>query len=113
MALLFQNRYNKTLWIALLYGDTARGSKFRKQGWWNVDPGQTRNIWNVDLRRVNRFACFYAEEFKGGGGATWSGLPSDGSSMSGVSPCRETGTGSAGVCLGQAVCLAGHGKRPQ
>jgi uncharacterized membrane protein len=73
MALLFQNQYNKTLWIALLYGDTACGSKFRKQGWWNVDPGQTRNIWNVDLRRVNRFACFYAEEFKGGGGATWSG----------------------------------------
>ena len=51
----------------------ACGSRFRKQGWWGVDPGQTRNIWNVNLQTVNRFASFYAQEFKGGGGATWNG----------------------------------------
>jgi len=73
MPLLFQNQYHSQIWIAFLYGDTACSSKFRKQGWWSVDPGQTRSIWNADLRTVNRFACFYAEEFKDGGGATWSG----------------------------------------
>jgi uncharacterized membrane protein len=73
MALLFENQYHGQLWVALVYGNTGCGSKFRKQGWWSVNPGQTRNIWPVDLRTVNRFASFYAEEFKGGGGATWTG----------------------------------------
>ena len=73
MGLEFQNQYHNTIWIALVYGDKACGSKFKKQGWWSVDPGQTRNIWDVNLQRVNRFASFYAQEFKGGGGATWNG----------------------------------------
>jgi uncharacterized membrane protein len=73
MALEFQNQYHGTIWIALVYGDSSCGSKFRKQGWWGVEPGQTRSLWDVDLQRVNRFASFYAEEFKGGGGATWNG----------------------------------------
>jgi hypothetical protein len=31
------------------------------------------NAWNTDLRNVNRYAAFYAEEFRDAGGATWSG----------------------------------------
>lgn len=73
MGLEFQNQYHNSIWIALVYGDKTCGSRFRKQGWWRVEPGQTRNIWDVNLQRVNRFASFYAQEFKGGGGATWDG----------------------------------------
>lgn len=73
MGLEFQNQYHGTIWIALVYGDQGCASRFRKQGWWGVDSGQTRTIWNVNLQTVNRFASFYAQEFKGGGGATWNG----------------------------------------
>ena len=73
MGLEFQNQYHNTVWVALVYGDAGCGSTFRKQGWWGVSPGQTRSIWNVNLQTVNRFASFYAQEFKGGGGATWNG----------------------------------------
>jgi uncharacterized membrane protein len=73
MGLEFRNQYHNKIWIALVYGDSGCSSSFRKQGWWGLDPGQTRSLWNVDLRRVNRFASFYAQEFKGGGGATWNG----------------------------------------
>jgi uncharacterized membrane protein len=95
MGLHFQNQYRNTVSIAFVYGDTACGSKFRKQGWWNVGPGQTFTIWNVDLRTVNRFACFYAEEFKGGGGATWSGTGNKWFSIRDVAfnQCYEDNTG--------------------
>jgi uncharacterized membrane protein len=73
MGLEFQNLYHGTISIALVYGDTNCASRFRKQGWWNISSGETRMIWNVNLQTVNRFASFYAEEFKGGGGATWNG----------------------------------------
>jgi uncharacterized membrane protein len=74
MGLEFQNVYQNKIWIALVYGDSGCGAtRFRKQGWWAVDPGQTRSIWGVNLATVNRYASFYAEEFKGGGGATWNG----------------------------------------
>lgn len=71
MALNFQNLYSKTVWIAFLYGDrNCRGTPFSKVGWWGVNSGQIFNGWNVDLRRVNRYAAFYADDFTG---ATWSG----------------------------------------
>jgi uncharacterized membrane protein len=74
MALEFQNHYRNTIWIAFVYGDNGCGpSRFRKQGWWAVNPGQTRNLWDVNLQRVNRYASFYAQEFKNSGGATWDG----------------------------------------
>jgi hypothetical protein len=66
MGLEFQNQYHNNIWIALVYGDTACGSKLRKQGWRAVDPGQTRSVWNVNLQTVNRFASFYAQEFRNG-----------------------------------------------
>ena len=68
MALEFQNHYRNTIWIAPVYGDNGCGpSRFRKQGWWAVNVGQTRNIWDVNLQQVNRFASFYAQEFKNSG----------------------------------------------
>src|SRR6476619_6421625 len=74
MALHFKNLYNDTIWIAFLYHDTGcQGVPFRKLGWWAVPSGQTFNAWNTDLRNVNRYAAFYAEEFRDSGGATWSG----------------------------------------
>jgi uncharacterized membrane protein len=66
MGLEFQNQYHNTIWIALVYGDRGCSTKFRKQGWWGIDPGQTRSIWNVNLQTVNRFASFYAQEFRNG-----------------------------------------------
>jgi uncharacterized membrane protein len=77
MALYFQNRFSDTVWIAFLYNNPGCGANggvpWRKLGWWRVDPGQTFNAWNTDLRTVNRYVAWYAEEFRDGGGATWSG----------------------------------------
>lgn len=75
MALKFQNVYRNTIWVALLWGDNGCGPthKFRKQGWWSVNPGQTSILWNVNLQTVNRYAAFYAQEFRNSGGATWDG----------------------------------------
>ena len=74
MPLYFTNQYVNTIWIAFLYFDGGcGGTPFRKQGWWQVDPGATFNAWNTDLRTVNRHAAFYAEEYKDAGGSTWSG----------------------------------------
>jgi uncharacterized membrane protein len=71
VALNFLNQYNKPIWLAFDYGDRACGGPhpFRKQGWWAIQPGQTLNLWNVQLYDVNRFAQFYAES----GSATWGG----------------------------------------
>jgi hypothetical protein len=58
MALNFVNHNQNTIWIALVYGDTGCGpNQFRKQGWWSIPPGQTLNIWDVDLQTVNRHAA--------------------------------------------------------
>lgn len=77
MALYFQNKFAETVWISFLYNDpecgAMGGTPWRKMGWWRVDPGQTLNAWNTDLRTVNRYVAWYAEEFKDSGGATWSG----------------------------------------
>ena len=83
MALLFVNNFPAAVWIALVYGDTGCGGQpFRKRGWYQVNPGQEFNAWNTNLRTVNRYALFYAEEYyalfyaeeyKDSGGATWSG----------------------------------------
>jgi hypothetical protein len=70
MSLYFHNLYSDTVFIAFLYADTGcGGTPFRKQGWWQVASGQTLNLWNTDLRTINRLASFYAEA----SGATWSG----------------------------------------
>jgi hypothetical protein len=74
MALYFQNLYSDTIWFAFLYFDpSCSGTSFKKIGWYQVNPGQTINFWNTDLRSVNRYAAFYAEEYRDSGGATWSG----------------------------------------
>jgi|GEM_PF-2419256 hypothetical protein len=71
MALNFQNLYSKTIWIAFLfYNPSCRGTPWTKQGWWGVNSGQIFNAWNVDLRTVNRYAAFYADD---DGSATWTG----------------------------------------
>jgi len=71
MALNFVNHNQNTIWIALVYGDAGCGpNQFRKQGWWSIPPGQTLNIWDVDLQTVNRHAAFYADDSSGN---TWSG----------------------------------------
>jgi hypothetical protein len=31
---------------------------------WQVNSGETFNAWNTDLRNVNRYAAFYAEEYR-------------------------------------------------
>jgi hypothetical protein len=72
MALYFRNSYPSTIWIAFLYHDPGCSpTPFRKLGWWQVNSGDTFNAWSTDLRSVNRYAAFYAEEYAGG--ASWSG----------------------------------------
>ena len=62
--LSFQNLTNQTVWVILLYYDSSCGSanqNFRKQGWWQLNAGQTVLIWNADLRTLNRYIYFQGE----------------------------------------------------
>ena len=71
MALNFQNLYSNPIFIAFLFHNpNCSGTPWTKQGWWGVNSGQIFNAWNVDLRTVNRYAAFYADD---GGSVTWSG----------------------------------------
>ena len=74
MALNFQNLYSQTIWIAFLFHNpNCSGTPWTKMGWWGVNSGQIFNAWNVDLRSVNRYAAFYAQDFTSRRGAAWSG----------------------------------------
>jgi len=77
MALYFQNVTPETVWVSFLYNNpdcgANGGTPWRKLGWWRIDPGQTFIAWNTDLRTVNRYVAWYAEQYRDSGGATWSG----------------------------------------
>ena len=73
MALYFQNLYPRTLWIAFLFHNPdCRETPWTKMGWWGVTSGQIFHAGTVDLRTVNRYAAFYAQDFTSRG-ATWRG----------------------------------------
>ncbi|MGF6506260.1 hypothetical protein [Paraburkholderia sp. 32] len=74
MALYFNNQYADTVWIAFVYLDpNCSPTHFRKIGWWQVNSGDNFNAWDTNLRTVNQYAAFYAEEYRDEGGATWGG----------------------------------------
>jgi len=73
MALYFTNGAGQTVWVAFAYYDPSCGNanqNFRKQGWWQIEPLQRFNAWNVNLRTVNRYAYFYVEAANG---SNWHG----------------------------------------
>lgn len=78
MALFLGNASGVTAFVSLVWDNNSTGcgpfSSFRKGGWWRVDNGQTRNLWNVDLRTVNATGAFFAEQFLNGQGLTWGDL---------------------------------------
>lgn len=76
MALFFGNSSGVTAWVHLIWGSTACGpfANFQKWGWYPVNDGQTRNLWNVDLLTVNPVGAFFAEQFLNGQGLTWGDL---------------------------------------
>lgn len=46
MPLKFKNDTNLTLWLAVAYPDqSCRDNKWRKEGWWRMNPGQTVTVW--------------------------------------------------------------------
>jgi Protein of unknown function (DUF1036) len=75
MALYLSNIYESPVWVALAFYDATCGpanQNFRKRGWWELQPYNGYfNVWNVDLRTVNRFAYVYAESAHDG--VNWSG----------------------------------------
>jgi hypothetical protein len=78
MALFFGNASGVTAYVSLVWSHANTGcgpfSSFRKGGWWKIDNGQTRNLWNVDLRTVNPVGAFFAQQFLNGQGLTWGDL---------------------------------------
>lgn len=75
---LLQQRLWVTAYVTLIWshGNTGCGpfSSFRKGGWWQVNDGQTINLWNVDLQTVNPVGAFFAEQYLNGQGLTWGDL---------------------------------------
>src|SRR4029453_3738998 len=45
---------------------TIEEPPLQRWGGGGVNSGQIFNAWNVNLRLVNRYAAFYADDFKGG-----------------------------------------------
>ncbi len=80
MTLFFGNASGVTAWVSLIWSHSNSGcgpfSSFRKGGWWKVDDGQVRDIWNVDLNGplINPVGAFFAEQFLNGQGLTWGDL---------------------------------------
>jgi hypothetical protein len=78
MALFFGNASGVDAFVSLIWDDNSTGcgpfSSFRKGGWWRVTNGQTRNLWNIDLRTVNAVGAFFAGQFLNGQGLTWGDL---------------------------------------
>jgi len=78
VALFFQNTSGVDGWVCLIWDNKATGcgpfSTFRKTGWFLVQNGQTRNLWNANLLNVNPVGAFFAEQFANGQGLTWGSL---------------------------------------
>lgn len=78
MALYFQNSSGVDAWVCLIWDNKSTGcgpfSSFRKSGWYLVQNGQFRNLWNVNLLNVNPIGAFFAEQFQNGQGLTWGDL---------------------------------------
>ena len=74
MALIFHNLYPDTIYLAFIYFfPSCSGTRFKKAGWWQLDSGEIYNMFNVDLRRLNRHAAFWAGQSSDPRAATWNG----------------------------------------
>jgi hypothetical protein len=75
MALFFGNASGVTAFVAIIFHNPDCGpfSPFRKSGWFQVDNGEVRNLWPIDLQTVKPGA-FFAEQFLNGQGLTWGDL---------------------------------------
>jgi hypothetical protein len=78
MALYFGNSSGVTAWVTLIWAHSTSScgpfSPFAKWGWWQVNDGQTRDLWSVDLLTVNAVGAFFAEQWYNGQGLTWGDL---------------------------------------
>lgn len=61
MSLKFRNNTNLTLWLAIAHEEQeCTGSKWRKEGWWKLTPGQQATVWTGLTN--NRNFYFYAHD---------------------------------------------------
>ena len=54
VGLSFRNQYSQPVWVVLIWGNLQCGpfAPFRKTGWYQVNPGATNVVWNIDLVSV-------------------------------------------------------------
>jgi uncharacterized membrane protein len=70
--LSFTNGYSQVLSVAIMWyhPNCPDGGDWEKKGWWNINPGNTAHVLDLDLDETNRYYYFYAEAVDG---HTWSG----------------------------------------
>lgn len=63
-AFRFSNKTSKTLYVMYVRHDrSCPGIPWRKQGWWRLNPGQTKTV--DGARITNRYSYFYAQSSDG------------------------------------------------
>jgi uncharacterized membrane protein len=70
--LVFQNQYPAKVWVAITFWspETCRGEggNWETMGWWGIDAGGSKNVYNNDVDDLNQYYYFYA---KAADGAEW------------------------------------------
>lgn len=85
MALMVHNKYHQDVYVAILYPNSSCQPKSRwaKQGWWRITPGQTITVLGGDLSPE---IMYYVHALSGDGttwgdGATSENCPNEGFNM--------------------------------
>lgn len=69
----FKNNTSKRMSVAFMWHKPncdGSQSSWAVQGWWNLNPAETKTVYGGDLQDTNRYYYFYAFDE---GGAEWSG----------------------------------------
>ena len=70
--LSFTNGYSRLVSVTVkwYHPNCPDGGDWEKKGWWNINPGNTAHVLDLDLDETNRYYYYYAESVDG---HTWSG----------------------------------------
>jgi uncharacterized membrane protein len=61
MSFSFQNSYSPTasVWVLIVYQDNSCSYPWRKEGWWEIAPGQTVTVYGGDLQSSSLSVNWY------------------------------------------------------
>ena len=75
MPLNFHNATSGEVWLAAVYYDSNCGptDKWRKEGWWGIQPGTTFTLFSGDNRSMNEYLAYHVDN--GNESQSWTNDP--------------------------------------